>query len=471
MDTEAVLGELGEICDVVSETDGSIPERYLVGGRGDRGSALAVVAPRTLEQVRAIVRYCFKKELKILPQGARSGLVGASVPSTSDANNTIVMTLERFKSSPEYRKADGQVIVQAGHTLSEVNEFLKPFGVCVAIDVSSDPMFGGMAATNIAGSRVLRYGDFRSMCEGVQVVLADETASVYDTTNKPIKDNSRFDLTGTFIGSFGALGIITSATLKVYPLITNTSTAWIPVSEGVDLSEVVGEIKRVSGQELLALEFISKQALFALIDSESQKQSKVPVPYAQDDVDVVFVEWGSASPEFQSEEFLEKALGELAESGLIEDAQIVTPSNTWDIRHRISESVQHSGKKLVGCDISVTCDLVNELRNQVKAKLAEGYPDLIVCDFGHLGDGGFHTNIVVPHSVENWSDEKTLEVRTLVSEIAVSLGGSFSAEHGLGSFNTPFQERFTDPVTADLIAGLKEKCDPKGILGHSGVVI
>ncbi len=475
MDRARAINELSAITQVRADDDGTVPETYLTGGRGEHGAALAVVAPQSTEEVQAIIRYAIDHKLRIVPQGARTGLVGGTVPEEKDADTTIILSLERFKQRCDYSAADERIVVDAGYSLSEVNEFLKPFGVCVAIDVSSDPLVGGMAATNIAGSRVVRYGDFRDLCVGIEVVLADQATSIYSSINRPRKSNSQLNFTELFVGSFGKLGIITSVALSVHPIVEKTQTAWLPVNDGVDLSELLSFIKKESGEALLACEFISAEALRALAESDSQKQSRITVPYKHDGLDVIFVEWGSALPGFDVDLFMERVLTTMLDKGLIDDATDVEPAKTWDLRHRLSEAVQHSGAKLIGCDVSAMCDRVGDLRSLAREAVDAIDPRLEVCDFGHLGDGGFHMNVVVHDEVyEEWlaagfADEKAYEVRLAVSEVADSLGGSFSAEHGLGAFNAKIAEKLGDPTIRRISEEVVRVFNPFNVLGHEGI--
>lgn len=469
MDTQEVVNELAGLTTVIAGPD-PMHAAYLEGGRKEVGSALAIVAPSSVEEVLNVVEYVLSRDLRIVAQGARTGLVGASVPEVSDAHNTIIVSLERMRDDPVFNEADRRIVVSAGYHLSEVNAFLEPWGVCVAVDVSSDPMVGGMAATNIAGSRVVHYGDFRDQCLGIEVVTAtdDPESRVYSTLSRPRKDNASIDFTPLFVGSFGTYGIITQVALATQPIITSTHrhSAWIPV-EGLELSRVTSAIKKYSGEYLLACEFLSKESIEALMVSPEQQQSNIILPYTQD---CVFFEVGSSIDDFNAYDYVVKVMGELVQQGIVDDAIPVEAEKSWDLRHRVSDAVREYGDILVGCDISVTCDQVGEVRARAREVVHQYDPALTICDFGHLGDGGFHMNVVVgSDSSDKWNAEKSLDVRKRVSEIAVSLGGSFSAEHGLGAFNKALVEPLTDPVARKYAQNAKKFFDPRNVLGHAGI--
>ncbi|HMS24228.1 MAG TPA: FAD-binding oxidoreductase [Acidimicrobiia bacterium] len=469
MDREIVLRELSTLCAVISESDGSVPERYVLPWRGTKGDALAVVAPVNRQQVQALIAFAIEHDLRLLPQGERTGLVGASVPRVQDRDNTVIVSMERYRTLLEYRESDRRVVVDAGYTLDDVNGYLKDFGVHIPINVSSNPMIGGAVATNIGGSRVVRFGDARKLLLGVEVVLADAGQSVYSTLDRPRKDNSSPDFSGVFCGSSGAYGIITTAAFETFPLFTSTYTAWIALKPEADISRVLYDIENASGDLLLACEFVSREAAEVIARSE---EIKVSLPLESTKCDLIFMEWGTTHPTFSIEEFAESFLATISESGFVEDIAIVPAETTWTLRHFFSEALKKHGI-LIGNDVSVSRNLVAELRAAVNAAIQAYNPTLHVRDFGHLGDGGLHFNVMVEdeHSIAGWTEEKSEEVRKIVAEEAVKLGGSFSAEHGLGSFNTHLYENLVAESTKTIAAAFKKTCDPHNVLGHAGIVL
>lgn len=468
MDKETALSELKALCAVICEPDGSVPERYLIPWRGDKGAALAVVAPVNIEEVRRLISFAVDNNCRLLPQGERTGLVGSSVPEIDGDKNTIVVSMERFRSRIEYRHADRRVVVDSGYTLDEINDHLKTFGMHLPINVSSNPMVGGMVATNIGGSRVVKFGDARKLLLGIEVVLADDEQSVYSTLDRPRKDNSSPNFSGVFCGSFGSYGIITGASFEVFPILTDTYTAWMSIADGVDISKVLEWVEDKSGDLLLACEFVSRQAVETIAGFEELK-SKLPL--GDSERDLVFVEWGTSNREFSIEQFAETFLQELSETELVDDVEIVPSQITWQLRHQFSDALK-SKRKLIGNDISVPRDRVSSLRSEVARVVAAIDPSLAVRDFGHLGDGGLHFNVIVEgqENIDSWTNVKSDEVRFAVGQVAVNLGGSFSAEHGLGSFNTSLYEQLTPGTTKYLSSGFKTMCDPHNVLGHSGIV-
>lgn len=450
-----------------------IPPRYFEPWRGQIGSASAIVFPNCVEHLRVLISWAKKHSARLVPQGARTGLVGASVPSFDDAINCVIVSMEKYKKVLFLNIIDGRLIVDAGFLLSEVNDYLKPLGYFLPVNVSSDPMVGAMAATNIGGSSVLRHGDFRSLTMGIQVVLADEEISIYNTLERPIKDNSSLNFTDLFCGSFGSLGFITCVALKVYPIEKNSDTYWIPITHGVDVSVLVGELEKISGEMLVACEIVSSNVLKATHDNFIAMDSKIVIPYVKDNVDVLFVEFASSFADVDINEKSEEIIGKLAEQDLLEDALKLDSDKTWEIRHSFSESVKNFSRKLITCDISTTKDKFSKLRNAIHEKIAYQYPDLVICDFGHVGDGGIHMNIAVPKTLpeESFSDIDVKAVRRIVNESTREYGGSFSAEHGLGELNKEYYQEYIPQLDKALSKNMKLICDPENILGHSSIVL
>lgn len=464
-----IINEIDALCGRIVDGNGLIPEKYLEPWRGDKGTALAVVAPDNDEDIRKLIALAKKHRFRILPQGARTGLVGASVPENIETIPTVILSTEKIRNTIIYNHHEQSITVSAGYHLSEINDYLKQHDVEVPINVSSDPMAGAMAATNIAGASVVKYGDFRKLCNGIKVVIADEDINIFSSISKPRKDNSSLDFTGLFIGSFGTCGIITEVELKVVPRIMNTSTLWLSLAAKTNLSEAITKIEHILKDQLLACEFISAQALKQLVSSEENLNNNLSVPFSDSQSDVILVELGSSDVKADMEPNIENLVSVLVAEGLAEDALIVPPTKSWELRHKVSEAVQKTGK-LVACDISVTRDKFDILRNKCVDAVQKISSQYLVCDFGHIGDGGVHMNIVIPQDqFDSSTDEQEKTLRSAISKIAVELGGSFSAEHGIGKFNQYLYEEFQDPVIRLLSKKFKTACDPDNVLGHSSI--
>ena len=448
-----------------------IPERYFEPWRGKIGSAIAIVFPESIEHIQKTITWAKNECYRLLPQGARTGLVDASVPSKENSENSVIVSFEKYRSNMKINVQDQRLIVDAGFLLSEVNEYLKTFGYFLPVNVSSDPMVGAMASTNIGGSSVLRHGDFRSLMKGIQVVLADVDLSVYDSLQRPIKDNSSLNFTQSFCGSFGQLGFITSVALKVFPIEKASTTYWIPLSNDENTALLVNKLESISGDLLVACEMVSSNVLKATNENYSELNSKIVIPYVKDQVDVLFVEFATTLENDDIKNKGEEILAKLVELGLVDDALNLDSSKTWEIRHSFSESVRNFSRKLITCDISTTKDKFFKLRTSIHKEISKIYPDLVICDFGHVGDGGIHMNIAIPKSLSDvdFSDEDVKKIRRVVNDITNLYGGSFSAEHGLGALNSDYYHEYIPKVDKLLTRSLKIFCDPENILGHSSI--
>lgn len=467
MDKEIALSELKAICAVISESKGAIPDRYVTPWRGEVGSAFAVVAPENIDQIREVIGFAIKNRFRLLPQGERTGLVGASVPRPTEYDSVIIVSMERYRKKLKYFSAEQRVIADAGFTLSQVNDYLKEFGVHVPINVSSNPMIGGAVATNIGGSRVLKYGDARKLLLGVEVVLADNAKTVYSTLEKPRKDNSSPDFSGVFCGSFGSFGVITAAAFQTYPVISESITAWMSLKKSLEFEDLILKLQEASGDLLIACEFIGKSAMSAICEFEEIRSK---MPFAKSDHDLIFVEWGSSHSGIDIETMIEEILGQAFVDEMVDDVAIVPSHVTWGLRHMFSEALRDKGK-LIGNDVSVSKDRITEFLAKVDSRVSSFDSELTIRPFGHLGDGGLHVNVIVEgaEKIKTWSEEKSNKVRKIVGEIAVEMGGSFSAEHGLGSYNTELYESLVPKEVKTLNSGFKNLCDPYNVLGHSGI--
>ena len=466
------LCELLQVKNLESYVGTDIPMRYFEPWRGEIGAGAVLAFPSDIEQIRSLIFWAKKHSINLIPQGARTGLVNASIPSIEDGPNSAIVSLEKYKKNITFNIVEQKLIVDAGFLLSEINEYLLPFGFCLPVNVSSDPMVGAMAATNIGGSSVLRHGDFRDLTTGIKVVLADDEVSIYDSLDRPTKDNSSLNFTKLFCGSFGRLGIVTTIALKVIPIEVASDTYWIPISKSTNVSELVQNLEASSSDYLVACEIVSKNVLTATKKYFSDINSKILVPYSDNGVDVLFVEFATSNNEIDLVGLSQNLMSKLVEKGLVEDALNIDTKLTWEIRHSFSQAVKNSCRKLITCDISTSKDRFPSLRQEIHRAIAKKYPKLVICDFGHIGDGGIHMNIAVPRDLgeAEFSNDDSSNVRSLINEITHDYKGSFSAEHGLGELNMYFYDKYIPIIDKKLSQNIKNFCDPENVLGHPSIV-
>jgi FAD/FMN-containing dehydrogenase len=438
--------------------------RYEQGWRYGKGAALAAVRPSSTKDVARVLAYAFEHGLRVVPQGANTGLVGASTPDAT--GGMLVLSLERLSRELEIDPVDRTVVAGGGVLLSQLDAALAEKGLLFPIDLGADPTVGGMVATNAAGTRVLRYGDVRQNLLGIEVVLADGT--VLDLMTALRKNNTGLDAKQLFVGTSGVFGVVTRAVLRVLPRPAQRSTAFVGAAGGAVVLRLLAQLEQRVGDVLSAFEVMSADALAPVFRYQPRLRnpfgSALP-PYT------AFVELSTTLPaeRLALDDLLECTLGEVleAEGGDgITDVFPGKPSDLWEVRHHVSESHRHEGEVL-GLDVSVPRAAMADFVDAARALVAAEHPFVRVCDFGHWGDGGVHLNLVWKkgETPRDTADIKA-ELQPRIYDLAVTrFRGSFSAEHGVGPHNQAFYDRYTPALVREVCRVLKSRLDPKGLLG------
>ena len=444
-------------------TDPSDLEKYETGWRYGHGRALLVARPASTGEVAQVLERCRAHGLRVLPQGANTGLVGASGPD--GGGRMGVLSRERLNRRREIAVLDRTVTVDAGVLLSDLNRALAEHGLTFPVDLPADPQIGGMIAANTGGARLLRYGDVRRNLLGLEVALADGT--VVDALTALRKNNTGLDFKQLFTGTSGVFGVITGAVLQVVPLPRQQATALVGVRDGDAALALLQALERSLDELLAAFEVISAAALGPVFRGSAPLRNPFGAalaPYT------VLVELASTLPEAALDlpGLLESALADFLEAHEAEITDVIMgrPEEFWALRHHISESLRDEGKVL-GFDIAVPRSRLPGFTDAVKACLAAEFPMFRVCDFGHWGDGGTHLNLVwreqdspVPAA------ELVPRVQRRIYDLAVlEHAGSYSAEHGVGPHNQAFFDAYTGPRQKAAGAALKACLDPGGMLG------
>ena len=416
--------------------------------RGDRGRAAFVARPRDLEQVRTVVRWLAAHRVPVVVQGANTGLVGASVPGTSGGCG--VLSTERLATPLDVHVEDVAVTAGAGVLLSKVDAAVAAHGLELPVDLSSDPSVGGLVATNAGGARVLRHGDVRRRLLGVQMVLADDDATVLGDLRPLRKKNDAVRLTDLVVGSAGLLAVVTAATLELAHRPADRATALVVPAASV--VEVAAQLERVLGGALGALELVSGTALRLTVDRLGGMTDPFP---GRDVADVLLVEVEGAG----AADTLLAALDSLGDR--IDDAAVLPPDRAWTLRHGVSEALAGAGTVL-GLDVSLPRGALAAGRRQAADAVARLVPGAVLADFGHVGDGGLHLNVVLP---EGHDPSAAQALRHEVYALVARHGGSFSAEHGLGPANVEWWLGHEPPAARATLTAVKRVLDPYGLLG------
>jgi FAD/FMN-containing dehydrogenase len=444
-------------------TEASDREPYETGWRYGHGRALAVVRPRTTEEVARALVIAKTHGVRVHPIGANTGLVGASNPDAGD--EPLVISLERLAHRIEIDPVDRSVLVDAGVTLGRLNEALEPHGLFFPIDLGADPQVGGMIATNTGGTRFVKYGDVRANLLGIEVVLADGT--VVNRLRRLRKDNTGLDLKQLFVGTSGAFGLITRAVLRVAHRPRQRTGALVAIDSGETALALLANLERTVGDSLTAFEVISRSALEITLRHGADVRD--PFPSGMPPLAILIEITATMTPkQLDLEALLAERLGEFMEEreGIL-DAVLGNPEDFWRIRHQISESLRHEGH-ILALDLSVPRSRLAEFTRAATELLAETHPFVAVCDFGHWGDGGTHFNLLWdPDSAPRDIDTLTRELQDRIYDLCVrEFEGSFSAEHGVGPHNQRYYERYVHPVIERVHAALRRELDPEERLGR-----
>ena len=438
--------------------------RYEQGWRYGQGKALAAVRPGSAEDVARVLAFASSRGIRVVPQGANTGLVGGSTPDTS--GEMLVLSLERLSRILSIDAVDRAVTAEGGVRLSQLDPALAEQGLLFPIDLGADPTVGGMVATNAAGTRVLRYGDVRQNLLGIEVVLADGT--VLDLMTALRKNNTGLDAKQLFVGTSGVFGVVTRAVMRVVPRPAQRATALVGAADGATVLKLLSHLERALGEVLSAFEVVSAAALAPVF----RYQPRLRNPFGGSLPPLaVLVELATtlAADRLPLDELLESTLGSLLEGEAgegITDIFPGKPADLWDIRHHVSESHRHEGEVL-GFDISVPRSSMAAFVDAARERVAASYSFIRVCDFGHWGDGGVHLNLVWKKEDDpRPTPELKAELQPLIYDLAVTrFRGSYSAEHGVGPHNQAFYDRYTPERVKEICRTLKGLLDPKGLLG------
>ncbi|PDT83494.1 FAD-binding oxidoreductase [Sinorhizobium sp. BJ1] len=442
-------------------------EAYETGARYDRGRAAAVLRPASTAEVSAAVSYCVRNGIALIPQSGNTGLVSGSTPD--NFGSEVVLSLDRLTRRFEIGLDNRSIRVDAGFRLSDLNRKLEEHDLFFPIDLGADPRLGGMIATNTGGSRFLKYGDVRRNTLGLKVVLADETGTVLDLDCDLRKNNTGVDWKQIFIGTSGAFGIVTECVLNLERLPKQTATAFLVPASGAHVLPLLNAVEERLGAYLSAFEGMSKNAIaaaFAHVPSLKNPFQSGNIPDY-----VILAEISRTWPPREGEQSLDAVLeGVLAEIWEMEeaplaDAFIGPPHETWALRHALSEGVKHLGK-LIAFDLSFRRGDIMAYCDHMKAEMPQKFPGVTVCDFGHIGDGGVHFNLVVAKDSPLLTDPAFEQrLREWVFTVAVEqYQGSFSAEHAIGRRNQAYYDLYTPEKLKEMAAGLKTFTSP-GKLG------
>jgi FAD/FMN-containing dehydrogenase len=459
-DLAGIVGEAGIVCSAADA------RRYECDPRSPPGRALIVVRPACTPDLASLVRYCVRREVPIVPQGANTGLTGSGI--ADESGTQLIVSLERLRRIESLDTHERVVSALSGTRLSELNSVGSRSGLFFPIELAADPSLGGMVATNTGGARLLRYGDVQRNLLGLEVVLADDEATILTDMTGLRKDNSGPDIKQLFVGTSGCFGIISRVQLELHRLPRQTAVALVVPATEDAVPELSSALEAMAGEFLTAVEGMSANAMeLALAHNRNLRNpfSSGPLPDY-----VLLVELSSTMPldRIDVGEVLANVLDRVGQGAgaPVADAYFGRPEDVWGIRHSISEGLRAAGP-VIGFDLSVARTKLPAMRRELSGLVADAYPQLRVCDFGHCADGGIHFNLIWPGRATSWEPGFVQAMRELIYDRVVGkFGGSFSAEHGIGPNNIAYYRRYASPAARALARRVKSLCDPKGILGR-----
>ncbi|MEO8307747.1 MAG: FAD-binding oxidoreductase [Pseudomonadota bacterium] len=466
MDLLARLRELIGDAALLTRSEDKAP--YLVDHRRlFQGAALAIVQPASTDEVSRLLAWCNGVGLGVVPQGGNTGYCGGATPDAS--GRQIVLSLRRLNRIRNVDAANFSLVAEAGCTLAAVQaaaaNALRLFPLSLGSEGSCQ--IGGNLATNAGGTAVLRYGMMRDLTLGLEVVLAD--GNVISALSPLRKDNTGYDLKDLMIGSEGTLGIITAACLKLFPQPQSVATAWISVPHPQAAIALLGRLRDASSDRVASCELIPQSALDLVIAHVPGTRSPGTTPSAW----YLLVELTSSRIE-DLDALLEQVLAAAIEAGEALDAAVARSGQQrqqfWHLRESVPEAQSRAGGSLKH-DVSVVVSAVPQLIERGAELAAQLVPEGFLVAYGHAGDGNLHFNVNQrPGADATLFRSRQPVLQRAIHELVADMGGSFSAEHGIGQLKVAELERYAQPAELAAMRSIKQALDPNGILNPGKVL-
>lgn len=468
--SDTVLAELKATTDAAGVIDDPVElDPWVTEWRGlYHGRTGLMLAPRNTDEVAVILRICNSHRIGVVPQGGNTGLVGGAIPESSVESPQILLSSRRLRRIREIDPDNYTITVEAGCLLADVQAAAEDVDRLFPLSLAAEGSchIGGNLSTNAGGTNVLRYGNTRDLVLGIEVVLAD--GRVFDGLRGLRKDNTGYDLKQLFIGAEGTLGFITGATCKLFPRPRDVATAFVAVADPAAAIGLQSRARIALGDQLNAFELINRCA----VDLVVANIPGVREPLAGRHAWYVLLELGSAHA--AANQSMEAFLGAEIETGRVADGVLASNSTQrdelWRLRHSISEAQKIAGAGIKH-DISVPVSRIGDFLEEGGTIVERLVPGVHIVTFGHLGDGNLHFNLNQPDDMtageflDRWE-----AVSQEVHGVAAGLGGSFSAEHGIGTLKAGELERLRGGVELDVMRAIKTALDPRGIMNPGKIL-
>lgn len=425
------------------------------------GRTVAVVRPRNTAEVSAVMRLCHQSQTPVVPQGGNTGMSGGATPDMSGAQ--VVLSLNRMKRIHEVDPVNNTLTADAGVILAEIQQAARAVDRYFPLSLGAEGSctIGGNLATNAGGTGVLRYGNTRDLTLGLEVVLPD--GRIWNGLRGLRKDNTGYDLKDLFIGSEGSLGIITGVVLKLFAAPAGRVSAWVGAKELTSVVTLLNRLQAACGPRLSAFEMMSESSLALVtrhLDGHFSPLNQTYPYYA-------LIELADTNLN-GLQEMLQEALTSAIDDGLIDDCVVAMNEaqsvSMWRLREGISMAQVKAGKA-VKHDIALPISSLATFVKEADQIVINGFPDLPIINFGHIGDGNLHYNVLVPLDISpSLYKETTAELNKRIHDLVTQFNGSISAEHGVGTLRRDELKRYKSSVEMDLMNAIKRAIDPNQIM-------
>jgi FAD/FMN-containing dehydrogenase len=454
---------------VLTRSDGSDLSAWEVDWRKRwRGQALAVVRPGSTAEVATVLRLANAHRIAVVPQGGNTGLVGGGVPDASGTQ--LLLSLQRMNRIREIDEANLTLTADAGCVLQTVQQAAAERGLLLPLSLAAEGSctIGGNLATNAGGTQVLRYGNARALCLGLEVVTP--AGDVMHGLSGLRKDNTGYDLRDLFIGSEGTLGVITAATLALQPRPAATMTALAACASLDDCVVLLGAARQRLGPGLTGFEVMNALSLELVARHMPQLQQPLAAsPWT------VLLELSDNEGEAHARERFEALLGDTLEQGVISDAAVAASlaqsRAMWHLREAIPLAQAEEGLNIKH-DIALPVSRIPAFCAATDAALARAIPGVRLVNFGHLGDGNLHYNVQAPAGAQAaaFLAAREADANHIVYDAVAAHGGSISAEHGIGALKREELPRYKDATALALMRAVKAALDPDNLLNPGRVL-
>jgi len=464
---EAIVGPAYCLTDAGEMPDFTTDYRKIYVGR-----AMAVVRPAHTQQVSDVMRYCHQNDITVVPQGGNTSLLGGAVPAVDRYDlPCVVLSLARLNRVLSIDTTNNTMLVEAGVTLNDAREAAGSEQRLFPLRIGSEGtcQIGGNLSTNAGGTAVLRYGNMRDLVLGLEVVLPD--GAIWNGLRALRGDNAGYDLKHVFIGSEGTLGIINAAVLKLFPQPRSTSTALLATKDPESAVALLSHLKSRLGNDITAFELISAPALELVLAHMNPGESLFRAHHDW----MILIEVVSNLPQTDADEAFQGALNDTYESGLVLDALLASSESAarrfWQLREEISDAQTRTGGS-VRCDISVPLSAIPEFILEASAQVLRIEPRTRMVIYGHLGDGNVHFNPLRPADMPaaDFMAANSKRITQVVDDLAMSMDGSISAEHGVGVAKRDELLQVKSEPELLICWRIKKALDPKGLLNPGKVL-